>query len=311
MKLVAKAIFVLFLCVVTLAVEACDAPPPDLTKHHRDLVAASTRIVLARALIPRFAGGELLPAFESVEVLKGDVASEFVLESGRGLDASTGMAFLFGTHDSDFNGHRDIAFWDQGLTRQWNDTDCMMRPLFEPGETYLLIIDHPHWRAYELVRREDDLWLQAVRNLLADPSRQSGLSVTVPQWLSLAPRAFVVSVADCEKPEFELVQVLRGSGEAPYPDFRLQKPTRYYGSRRDCEIGMKFLTLVYYQSEADPAYVNSANFDIIDGMVDFSRAIDGDLRDGTQFGGTELEVIGDRKISLNDLRTALAKERLR
>jgi hypothetical protein len=299
MKLAAKAIFAVLLLVVALPALACTAPPPDLTKHHRDLVADSSQIVLARALIPRFAGGELLPAFRSVEVLKGDAASDFVLESGRGLDASTGVTFLFGTHDSDFNGHRDIAFWDQGLTRQWNDTDCMMRPVFEPGETYLLFVDHPHWRAYELIGGEDDLWLAAIRNLIADPSRRSGLSVTVPQWLSLAPSAFVVSVASCEEPEFELVQMLRGSGEAPYPDLRLQRPTRYYGSRRDCEPGMRFLTLVYYQSEADPDYVNSANFDIIDGIVDFSEAIDGDK--------SELEIVGPRVWSVSDLQKQLSE----
>jgi hypothetical protein len=297
-KLAATTILAAILLAATIPAQACTMAPPEQTKHHRDLVADSSQIILARALIPRFAGGELLPAFRSVEVLKGDVASDFVLESGPGLDASTGVSFLIGTHDSDFDGHRDIAFWDQGLTRQWNDSDCMMRPQFEPGETYLLFVDHPHWRAYELVRREDDLWLQAVRNLLADPSRRSGLSVTVPQWLSLAPRAFVVSIADCEKPEFELVQVLRGGNEASYPDFRLQRPTRYHGSRRNCETGMRFLTLVYYQSEAEPDYVNSANFDIIDGMVDFNEAVDGDE--------SELEIVGPRVWSISDLQKQLS-----
>ncbi|CAN0408262.1 unnamed protein product [Ectocarpus sp. 13 AM-2016] len=46
---------------------------------------------------------------------------------------------------------------------------CQMEPAFVSGETYLIFLDAPHWRAYEIVRSEDDLWLMAVRNLVADP----------------------------------------------------------------------------------------------------------------------------------------------
>jgi len=299
-KLIANSIFAAFLLAVALPAQACTAPPPELTKHHRELVADSSQIVLARALTPRSSGGEPLPRFETIEILKGAAAAEFVLESRDGLDATTWAAhpYPFTDHDSDFNGHRDIAVWDQGLTRDWNDTDCMMRPRFEPGETYLLFVDHPHWRAYELIRREDDLWLRAVRNLIADPSRRSGLTVTVPQWLLLAPRAFVIRLNSCETPDIDVVDVLLGEGEAPFPDFRLQRPTRYYyGSRQDCEPGMRFLTLVYYQSEADPDYVVSANFDVENGTVDFSKAIDDEE--------TELHVTGPKVWLLSDLREQL------
>jgi hypothetical protein len=296
---VAKGFFIAFLCTAVLPALACDGSPPELTKHHRDLVDDTTQIVLARARIPKFVAGELRPAFDSIEVLKGEVPEHFVLESRDGLDVSPWGALTFAGEDSDFDGHRHIAFWDQGLTRQWNDTDCVMRPRFELGETYLLFIDHPHWRAYELIRRDDDLWLKAVRSLVADPSRRSGLSVTVPQWLSLAPRAFVSRLNNCEVPNFEVVDVLLGEGEATFPNYRLQRPGTYYGSRQDCEVGMSFLTLVYYQSEADPNYVVSANFDVDNGTVDFSKAIDGEE--------TELDVTGSRAWSLDDLKTELAK----
>ena len=48
----------------------------------------TTQIVLARARIPKFVDGELRPAFDSIEVLKGEVPAHFVLESRDGLDAS-------------------------------------------------------------------------------------------------------------------------------------------------------------------------------------------------------------------------------
>ncbi len=306
---VAKGFLVAFLCAAALQALACDGPPPELSKHHRDLVDDTTQIVLARARIPKLVAGELRPAFDSIEVLKGEVPEHFVLESRDGLDVSPWGALTFAGEDSDFDGHKHIAFWDQGLTRQWNDTDCVMRPRFEPGETYLLFVDHPHWAAYELIRREDDLWLQAVRNLVADPSRVSGISLTVPEWLSLAPRAFVIRFNSCETLDTEKVEVLLGDENAPFPDFRHQRPTRYYGSRQGCEPGMSLLTLVYYQSEADPDWVLSANFDVIDGKVDFSKAIDGEMIDGTRVDTTELEVIGSRTWGLEELKMELARLR--
>jgi hypothetical protein len=302
-----KAIVFVSVLTIALPAQACFAPPPELIKHHRDLVADSATIVLARALAPVSAEtgpslGDATPRFEAVEVLKGAIAPKFSLANGRYLVASNELEFLVRGFMSDFNGHRDIAVWDKRRTRQWNEPDCQMMPRFEPGETYLLFPDHPHWRAYELIRREDDLWLTAVRNLVADPSRRSGLSVTVPQWLSLAPGAFVFRINSCDTPDFEVVEVLLGDGETVGPDYRSQRPPIYYGSRRDCKPGMSFLTLVYYQSEADPDYVVSANFDVDDGKVDFGKAIDGDVSHGT-----ELHVTGSRIWSLDDLKTELAK----
>lgn len=296
MKQLARSVLLSLLLAAPTAAQACSAPPPELTKPYRDLVRDSEQIVLARAGLPDYVAGELRPAFDTVDVLKGDVPEHFVLESRVGFDPSPwgALPLPYAGKDSDFNGHRDIAFWDQGLTRQWNDTDCVMRPQFKLGETYLLFVDHPHWAAYELIYREDDLWLQAVRNLVTEGA---GVSLTVPQWLSMAPRAFVIRFKDCETLDAEVVDVLLGDPEAPFPEFRYQRPTTYYGSRRGCKPGMSLLTLVYYQSEADPDWVRSANFDVIDGKVDFSKAIDDDE--------TQLNVTKPWVWSLSDLKRAL------
>ena len=311
MNFAVKAVLVASLLAAALPAQACFAPPPELVKHHRDLVADSATIVLARALAPDSAEtghslGDATPHFEAVEVLKGEIAPTFSLENGRYLVASEEQEFLLDDFVSDFSGHRDIAVWDRFRTRQWNESDCGMMPRFEPGETYLLFPDHPHWRAYELIRSEDDLWLTAVRNLLADSTRRAGLAVTVPQWLSLARGAFVVRAASCDSLDFDVVEVLVGNADGkwePSPRSR----TQYYGTGWTCEIGSRFLVVVYQDSRSGPEHTDSGLFNVDEGAVDFNRAIEGVVLDGTRWGGTELAVIGERTWSLADLQAELSR----
>jgi len=306
-----KAVLVASLLAAALPAQACFAPPPELVKHHRDLVADSATIVLARALAPDSAEtghslGVATPHFEAVEVLKGEIAPTFSLENGRYLVASEEQEFLLDDFVSDFSGHRDIAVWDRFRTRQWNESDCGMMPRFEPGETYLLFPDHPHWRAYELIRSEDDLWLTAVRNLLADSTRRAGLAVTVPQWLSFARGAFVVRAASCETANFDIVEVLVGNAEGKWVPSS-QSRTQYYGTGWTCEIGSRLLVVAYQEGWTDPEYADFGLFNVDNGTVDFSKAIDGEVIDGTPVGGTELDVAGSRVRSLDALKIELAK----
>lgn len=306
MKFAARAILAAFFLTAALPARACFLPPPELTKHHRELVADSATIVMARALEPEASESGSVPRFQPIEVLKGDVPGEFILGNGRYAGSSENDESL----NDDFDAHRNAAVWDRKLTRQWNNSMCEMEPAFVPGETYLVFLDHPHWRAYELIRSKDDLWLKAVRNLIADPSRPAGLAVTVPQWLSLASRAFIVSFANCEAGELDVVEILLGEAEETwFPN--QQGQTNYHGSRGTCEVGGRMLVVVYNDREFGPSHTVSALFDVDNGTVDFSKAIEGEMHDGRSVGGTELEVIGDRKISLDELRAALSRERLK
>ena len=319
MKLAARMILATFLLAVTAPALACVAIPPSMTVHHRDLVAESSQIVLARALAPPDDGTATPTRFETIEVLKGEVAAEFVLEDRGGLETAIWDRYPFGIPDSDFNGHRDIAVWDRLATRKQYAASCGLSPHFVQDETYLIFVDRPHWRAYELIRDADDLWLQAVRNLIADPSRRSGLSVTLPQWFSLAPRAFVARATSCNKVELELVEELLGEGEGRWSPTELFAGKRLYGPGRNCRVGSLFLVLVYAEYAEEPEadvsltdfqkYMQSlgpepdradlAVFDVEAGAVDFTKVIDGDE--------SELEIVGPRVWSLSDLQKQLSE----
>ncbi len=144
-------------------------PPPEFTKPKRLLVADSNQIAWARALEPsdiRVSLGlsEEAPTFEVIEVLKGDVPSPFTLPIGSYAALDTNPALI----GDDFDGHREGNLLALYYSRSFNNSLCEMVPVFVPGESYLIFLDHPHWSAYEIVRSEDDLWLQKVRELVRE-----------------------------------------------------------------------------------------------------------------------------------------------
>lgn len=163
----ATTILAVFLLAATLPAQACFAPPPELTKPKRLLVADANQIAWARALAPRNpltslgALGEPV-RFEVIEVIKGRVPEIFILENGQYATPGT-KDWRIG---DDFDGHRDGNLLAVANSRVGNDADCQIRPVFVAGESYLIFLDHPHWAAYEIVRSEDDLWLQKVRELV-------------------------------------------------------------------------------------------------------------------------------------------------
>ncbi len=104
--------------------------------------------------------------FETIEVLSGYVPKRFTIPNGFAL---SGWKQGVGSLETDFDSHRDLSFWDENNARQWNSADCNMYPTFSVGNSYLLFLGAPHWKAYEAVKSEDDLWLQTVRNIIAQP----------------------------------------------------------------------------------------------------------------------------------------------
>lgn len=301
----------LLLFVSAVPAAACFAPPAEFTRHHGELVADAVRIAWARALepsSPRSLPGlfGVAPRFEVIEVLKGDVPDEFTLANGRYSVGPENDDFL----NSDFDGHHDLAVWDRMLTRQWNNSMCQMEPAFVPGETYLIFLDSPHWRSYEIVRSDDDLWLKAVRNLIENPSRRAGLAVTVPQWLSLGRRAFVVHIANCEAEDFRIEDILVGTAEGNWNPSE-HRYRDYYGSRSDCKNGDRFLVFEY-QKTSDALHRSAIGlFDVETETVDFSKLAEGVFLEGTRVGGTELEISGETRLSLDVLRKELLEQHWR
>lgn len=64
--------------------------------------------------------------------------------------------------------HDDAAFWnDPRVGRATLSDDCRVTVAFEPGARYLLFIGPPHVKAYERIDKDDDKWLQYVRERTA------------------------------------------------------------------------------------------------------------------------------------------------
>ena len=266
-------------------------PPAELTAHHTELVKQADHIVLARVVgrDHQFWRKRRRAIFETVEILKGSSPPSFSLPNG----------FVASSDDEDmgdFNGHWDSIFWDRRVTRQWNSSDCRMNPDFVMDRTYLLFVDRPHWRAYEEIQSPDDLWLEAVRNLIDDPSLPSGISMTVKEWLSLAQGVFLGRIKSCEGPTLTVDEILHGDVAG---DWRYAKASGVsHWPERPCLVGQKFLVVTHYEEPLPLPYYSSGVFPVVDGEVDFTSA----------FEDSEIDIVGVALNKVSGLRERLRGE---
>jgi hypothetical protein len=101
--------------------------------------------------------------FETKEVLKGDAPESFKLE---GFSRRDHVDIL-----EDFDGHTDPQFWAYPYGNSIMTTFCSVMGVFEVGRTYLVIdTDMGHFKGYENIRSEDDLWLKVIRLLVRELS---------------------------------------------------------------------------------------------------------------------------------------------
>lgn len=80
----------------------------------------------------------------------------------------------FNDKDTCFNNHWDPAFWERSGGRTINGADCVLRPGFVIGNTYLVFLGlQPTWRSFEKIEtvggrpNPDDRWLAFVTRRLA------------------------------------------------------------------------------------------------------------------------------------------------
>jgi len=276
---------------------ACFAPPASLTVHHTDLVAETKVIVLARVIgatdKPTYNTlGDMqanrdpnraLAKFEAIEVLRGKTPPEFSLSGGSLADVDYDPY-------NDFDGHKSALFWDKKITRQWNQPDCQMHPDFQVGRTYLLFVDHPHWRAYEEIRGPDDLWLQAVRRSIEDPSLPSGLSLSLDAWLALSHGVFVGRVQSCDGPTLSVDEVLHGKFDSTWR-YSNEEDAGYWPDGT-CEIGRHYLIVAYQEEPEILPHYSASVFPVHDGLLDF----------GAAFRDSDIEVQAFRIQKLDDVR---------
>ena len=233
---------------------ACLRPPEELVVHHAELVKRSEWIALARFdRSERFTAGKgeySYPAyrthFTTLEVIKGkpgDTFTHWFSDDERYLPKKT----LEGFRDrpgADRDGHRDWSFWESRNTRQWNGADCDMHPRFEVGATYLIFAgkNYDHWRSFERIDRPDDRWLAAVRSLVADPTKPSGLIMSLTSYLSEQEAVFIGKAEKCFQTsglafthEISVKEVLKG---------RPSNPVFLYGNHKGCRPGKLFLAVI-------------------------------------------------------------------
>ena len=155
-----RHLFVLIVSAFPALAWACSVPPRTLSDSNEELVRSTRVVVLAKAVSTGGVGpgGFSTFQFEPVRALKGDPPKAFEL---RGYDSERVKG------PADFASHTDPAFWayDSGNTIQ--PGDCIAHGVFQVGETYLIFLrEASHYRAYENVRSDGDLWLRVVQLLI-------------------------------------------------------------------------------------------------------------------------------------------------
>lgn len=275
---------------------ACRSPPSALFSHHSELVATSKNIVLAQVVgsgkrLEVFGGHKRRAAkFVTIEVLKGKADPFFSLPNGS--IAGTGKK-----KSQDFDGHRDAIFWDKHITRQWNTPDCRMYPVFYLNRTYLLFLDHPHWRAYEEIRTRDDLWLAAVRRLVDDPSLSSGVSMSLGEWLGMTNGVFIGEVQSCRGPTLSVERALLGSHSGSWR-YSMNDDAAYW-PMKTCTVGTRFVVISYASEPSLLPYYSSIIIPIKNGEADFGPAI----------AESEIDIQGEMIRRMDELeRSLLLKE---
>ncbi|MGO1120225.1 hypothetical protein ACTL6U_16085 [Rhodovibrionaceae bacterium A322] len=245
-------------------------PPRSLVTNYTELINRTETIVLARAIreskgtIATRDGNLPIAGFELVEALKGSSPQVFSIPNGALVKEEK-------SPKGDFNGHRNLAFWNDNITRQWNASDGKMRPVFLEGHSYLLFLDNPHWHSYEEIKETNDLWLTTVRKVIENPALETGITLSTKEWLSMAQGIFLGTVNDEVGPTLRVDDVLTG-------DFgRTWKETK--GTVLDREIvsgiplGKEFLVISYQREPGQPLYSSGKLFPLQDGRIDFQDAI--------------------------------------
>ena len=159
----------LSICVLALSTlypaisNSCFAPPEEASSRPLNLVLGANYIVLAEAK-ERLSGDGGLPTeflFETKEVLKGEAPNLFKFH---GFSRSENLGA-----SEDFDAHTDPQFWAYSHGNSTITTWCGVFGIFEIGQTYLIInSDSGHFKGYENIRTDDDLWLKVIRVLVGD-----------------------------------------------------------------------------------------------------------------------------------------------
>lgn len=117
---------------------------------------------------------ELLKSVRTSEQipLEGDIRYDFrVLDTLYGLDEKEISVFSkVSTYDyvaRNYDHHSEQEFWTNSGGRSEVESDCSIKPRFDIGKVYLIIMaKNPHVKAFEKINTSNDHWLVYVRDAL-------------------------------------------------------------------------------------------------------------------------------------------------
>ncbi|MBL4680370.1 MAG: hypothetical protein JKY88_06555 [Pseudomonadales bacterium] len=146
---------------------ACSIPPQTLYQSNEQLVRSTPVITLAKVENREGDGkyNQYEFTFKSTLSLKGKAPDTFILIGYEASNVSEAPA--------DFGDHKKPEFWafDSGNTIQ--PGDCTAYGLFSVGQEYLIFLrPKSHYRSYENIKQNDDLWLEVVQLLIEYEKRQ-------------------------------------------------------------------------------------------------------------------------------------------
>lgn len=153
------------LALYAAASEACRVPPARQVVTPDEQVLMAGDVAVAQAIGATPLGDYLVEyRFQTLEQLRGTGQKIFIVIGG---------PEGFNNKDTSFNNHWDPAFWERGGGRTINGSDCVLRPGFVVGNTYLVFLGvQPTWRSFEKIEmvggrpNSDDRWLAFVTQKL-------------------------------------------------------------------------------------------------------------------------------------------------
>lgn len=166
-----RGLALVLLTLTAASSQACRVAPAGQLVDTADQVAQASEVALAQVIGATPLGGDAVEyQFLVLDQLAGPARKVFTL-NGRATGAYD--------QDSTFDDHAAFAFWARGGGRTMNGADCVIRPSFVVGGSYLVFLGSaPTWRSYEKIDMDggavnpNDKWLAYVKDALA--KRHSG-----------------------------------------------------------------------------------------------------------------------------------------
>jgi hypothetical protein len=157
-----RGLVFLLLALDATAGQACRRPPPGQLIPADEQVRSATDVAVGQVIGATPMGSqEVEYRFIVLDQLAGPARKTFAI---------MGHAAERGGKDTTFGDHTDFAFWARGGGRVMNGADCVIRPDFVVGGSYLVFLDSPAtWRSFEKIDmvngivNGEDKWLAYVK----------------------------------------------------------------------------------------------------------------------------------------------------